>query len=217
MLKPNKNAIRTSESLSPEVKRLFRQQAIDFASTRQYGTVILASYVGHRALTAFFCALALVIVTFFIFFTTARKAHAPGVLLPDEGLIRVRPGQMGIVTQVRVKEGQKVRAGEVLFVLSNERNVGSLRSVESTVSELLQNRRDSYRDELLQASQQSNQRVSAAQRKAAGLLEEEGRLDSQIALQKSRVVLVTQAFQWHSPIVTDTSVRRILDFQTVLG
>jgi len=22
---------------------------------------------------------------------------------------------------------------------------------------------------------------------------------------------------WHSPIVTDTSVRRILDFQTVLG
>jgi hypothetical protein len=29
--------------------------------------------------------------------------------------------------------------------------------------------------------------------------------------------IVNQGKEWHSPIVTDTSVRRILDFQTVLG
>jgi membrane fusion protein len=157
--------------------------------------VILASYASHKFLTAFFCTTALAIIAFFGFFATAHKAETAGVLLPSEGLIRVRSGQAGIVTQVRVKEGQKVRAGDVLFVLSNERNIGTLQSAESTVTELLQKRRDSYRDELLQASQQFRQRVLAAQRKAAALLEEGTHLESQIALQRSRVALVTQAFQ----------------------
>ena len=139
--------------------------------------------------------LALSIIGFFIFFETTRKAEVSGVLLPNEGLIRVRPGQPGIVTRVRVKEGQKVNVGDVLFVLSNERNIDALHSAESTVSKLLQNRRDSYRNELLQTGQQSRQRVSAAQKRAAALLEEAARLDSQILLQKSRVILVTQAFQ----------------------
>lgn len=174
---------------------LFRQQAIEFANTRQYGTVILASYISHRLLVAFFCAISVAIIAFFIFFTTARKAETSGVLLPSEGLIRVRPGQSGIVTQVRVKEGQKVKSGDVLFVLSNERNIGTLQSAESTISALLQNRRDSYRDELLQASQQSSQRLAAAQKRATTLREEGARLESQLVLQRSRVMLVTQAFQ----------------------
>jgi len=189
------NAIDESKASTQKIRQMFRQQAIDFASTRQYGTVILMSYFSHRLLTAFFCAFAVAIIAFFIFFSTTRKADAPGVLLPSQGLIRLRPGQTGVVTQVRVKEGQKVKAGDVLFVLSNERNIGTLRSAESTVTELLQNRRDSYGDELVKASQQSNQRVLAAQRRAAALMEEGARLESQIALQRSRVALVIQAFQ----------------------
>lgn len=180
---------------SRQIRPLFRQQAIELASTRQYGTVMLASYVSYRLLTAFFCSIALAIIAFFICFTTTRKAETPGVLLPSEGLIRVRSGQAGIVTQVQVREGQQVKVGDVLFVLSNERNIGSHQSAESTVSTLLQNRRDSYRDELLKAGQQSSQRVLAARKRATALKEEAARLDSQIVLQRSRVALVTQAFQ----------------------
>ena len=191
----NSDSVEIPKRFDPRIQPLFRQQAVDFSNTRKYGVVILTSYSSHRILTTFFSMIVIAIVAFFILFTTARRADIHGVLLPSEGLIRVRPGQVGIVTQVRVKEGQKIRAGDVLFVLSNERNIGTLRSVESTVTELLGNRRDSYRDELLQASQQSSQRILAAQRKAAALLEEGARLESQIALQRSRVTLVTQAFQ----------------------
>jgi membrane fusion protein len=157
--------------------------------------IFLTSYISHRVLTAFFCTIACGIFIFFVFFETARKVEASGILLPSEGLIRVRPGQVGIVTQVQVKEGQKVNAGDILFVLSNERNIGTHQSAESTVSALLQNRRDSLREELSEAGQQSSQRMSAAQRRAAALLEEGARLNSQIALQRSRVTLMTQAFQ----------------------
>ena len=191
----NKKSPSHSEKLSIRRSGLFRQQVIESSNTQQYGKVILTCYVSHRILTAFFCSIALALVSFFFFFSIARKAETSGVLLPIEGIIRVRPGQTGIVTQVRVKEGQSVKAGDVLFILSNERNIGTPHSAESTVSTLLQNRRDSYRDELLQMSQQSNQRVSAAQKKMEALLEEGARLKSQIVLQKSRVVLVTQAFQ----------------------
>lgn len=178
-----------------QVKPLFRHQAIEFVNTRQYGTVILASYPSHRILTVIFSTIVLFIIAFFIFLDTSRKAETSGVLLPSEGLLRVRPGQAGIVTQVRVKEGQSVKAGDVLFVLSNERHIGTLVSAESTVSTLLQNRRDSYRDELLQASQQSTQRALATQKKSVALAEEGQRLKAQILLQKSRVALVTQTFQ----------------------
>lgn len=194
------NASRKSEnselgSLSPPVRHLFRAQAVEFVNSRQYGAVILVSNISHRVLTGFFCTAAIAIMFFFIFFTTARKAETAGVLLPSNGLIRVRPRQAGIVTEVRAKEGQTVRAGDVLFVLSNERNIGTHQSAESTISTLLQNRRDSFREELLQASQQSNQRMLAAQKRAAALLEEGTRLDSQITLQRSHVALVTQGFR----------------------
>jgi membrane fusion protein len=189
------NLSSSEESRSHQVKHLFRQQAIDFANTRQYGTVILAGYVSHRILSTFSCVIAVTIIAFFIFFTTARKAETFGVLLPSEGLIRVRPGQVGVVTQVRVKEGKKVKAGDVLFVLSSERHIGGLQSAESTVTKLLRNRRDSYREELWQASQQLHQRVLSAQKKMVALQKEKTRLDAQIVLQRSRVALVSQAFQ----------------------
>jgi len=178
-----------------QVSHLFRQQAIDFVNTRQYGKVILPSYISHRILTCVFCIIIITIIAFFIFFKTARKAEISGVLLPSKGLTRVQAGQVGIVTQVLVKEGQKVRAGDVLFILSNERNIGSSHSAESTVSELLQNRRDSYRNELLKASQQSNYRALAVQKKAEALQEERDKLESQIVLQRSRVALMEKAFQ----------------------
>jgi membrane fusion protein len=189
------NISSSEESRSHQIKHLFRQQAIDFVNTRQYGTVILAGYVSHRILSVFSCVIAVTIIAFFIFFTTARKAETSGVLLPSEGLIRVRPGQVGVVTQVRVKEGKKVKAGDVLFVLSSERHVGDLQSAESTVIKLLRNRRDSYREELWQASQQLRQRVLSAQKKMVALQKEKARLDAQIVLQRSRVALAAQAFQ----------------------
>jgi membrane fusion protein len=184
-----------SSKSSTQINFLFRQQAIEFASARQYGTVILTSYGIHRVLTALFCTLTLVIISFFFFANTARKAETQGVLLPSKGLIHVRPRQPGIVTQVRVKEGQKIKTGDVLFILSNERSIGTLQSAESTISALLRNRRDSYRDELLQSSKQSSQRIFAAKKRAAALIEEGERLNSQIVLQRSRVALVAQAFK----------------------
>lgn len=98
---------------------LFRRQAIEHISNRKYGTVLLAHPLSHRFLTLLFVSVAALIIGFFVFFSTTRKAQCSGVLLPNLGVIRVLPTQAGVVLSRQVVEGQIVHAGDVLFVLSS--------------------------------------------------------------------------------------------------
>jgi membrane fusion protein len=171
---------------------LFRQQAIDHATARQYGTVILIRSVSHTLLTYIFGVLALLLMAFFSFFETTRKAPIYGMLVPTAGVPRVYSNQNGVIKEVRIKEGQFVRKGEILFVVSGERSTSNLRSTESLVSELLAQRRDSFRAELQQAKAQAEQRRAALHQRANDLQSELERLNNQIFIQKQRISLSEQ-------------------------
>jgi membrane fusion protein len=171
---------------------LFRQQAIDHATARQYGTVILIRSVSHTLLTYIFGVLALLLMAFFSFFETTRKAPIYGMLVPTAGVTRVYSNQNGVIKEVRIKEGQFVRKGEILFVVSGERSTSNLRSTESLVSELLAQRRDSFRAELQQAKAQAEQRRAALHQRANDLQSELERLNNQIFIQKQRISLSEQ-------------------------
>jgi membrane fusion protein len=181
------------KSQAPTMRQLFRQQAVEHVSTKQYGSVILARSIPHQILTGVFLLLAMGIVVFFLFFGTTRKAQCQGVLQPLAGVIRILPSQLGVITQKFVKEGQSVKAGEVLFVLSSERSSASAASPQKTVSGLLQRRRDSLDAELRLSTMQSRQRVVATQQRADVIRSEIDRIDYQIGLQQSRVSLAEQA------------------------
>lgn len=176
-------------------KSLFRSQAIEFAKSQSYGTVIIKSYINHNILVFFFCVIAVAIIGFFMLFTTTRNVQVSGVLLPEKGLIRVKPGQSSVVKKINVEEGQEIKSGDVLFVLNNEHQTGSNQSAEKTVSTLLKNRSDSYHEELLDAKQQSVRKTSWIHKKIEDLLQDGARLDEQISLQKSRIELTENIFQ----------------------
>lgn len=184
----------------PATRPLFRQQAIDHLSTRQYGTVILARPISHLFLTWLFLGIALAIIAFFIFFSTTRKAQSQGVLLPTSGVIRVMPGQPGIITAARVKEGQAVHAGDVLFILSGERSSTNTSAPQQVVSTLLRSRRDSYETEVKQSATQVRQRIAASQRRASDLAAEIARTEGQIVLQQRRIALAEQAYKRYSDL-----------------
>jgi membrane fusion protein len=184
----------------PVSRPLFRSQAIEHVKARQYGTVMLASPISHRVLTALFVSIALCIIGFFILFSTTRKAQATGVLLPTAGVIRVTPTQGGILTGKRVKEGQAVKAGEVMFVLSSERSSASSESTEKKISALLERQLVSLRSELKQSQLQGAQRIAAAQQRVRDITAEAERALGQIGLQKSRVSLAEQAFKRYAEL-----------------
>lgn len=179
---------------------LFRYQAVEHVKARQFGTVILAGPVSHRVLTAMFVSIALCIIGFFILFTTTRKAQATGVLLPTAGVIRVTPSQGGVITEKRVKEGQAVKAGQLMFVLSSERSGASSQSAEKKISALIERQLVSLRSELKQSELQGGQRIAAAQQRVRDITAESERALGQIGLQKIRVSLAEQAFKRYSEL-----------------
>jgi len=189
----NAGNVLPKQSSAPTPNTLFRRQAIEHVTVRQYGTVILTRPINHVVLTCVFVTLALLLVAFFAFFETTRKAPIQGMLIPTAGVIRVFSNQVGVIKEIRIKEGQFVREGEILFLVSSERSTSDRRSTEALISELLAQRRDSFHTELQQAKAQAGQRRAALQQRAQDLQEEIKRLDNQALMQKQRIPLSEQA------------------------
>ncbi|MEH6437681.1 HlyD family secretion protein [Massilia sp. DD77] len=173
-------------------RTLFRQQAVEHVTVRQYGTVILTRPFSHIVLTGVFVGLALLLIAFFAFFETTRKAQVQGMLAPSAGVTRVLPSQAGVIREIHIKEGQFVREGEVLFVVSSERSSSDPQSTEALISDLLVKRRDSFHTELKQAKVQAEHRRAALRQRARDLEGEIKRLENQALMQKQRIALSEQ-------------------------
>lgn len=168
---------------------------MQYVGNGQYGTVLLTHSFSHQLLTCFFVLVGIVLIAFFILFETTRKAQCQGVLLPSAGVIKVIPSQAGQIVEKRVKEGQSVQKGDILFVVSSDRSSGSVKSAQLEVSSLLQGRRDSFVSELHQSELQLRQRMETVNRRVQSLALESGQLDNQINLQTTRVSLAEQSYK----------------------
>jgi membrane fusion protein len=180
---------------------LFREQALQHATARGFGDILLTRPPSFALLTCLFTSFAIAIVLFFSFFSYTRKAQVSGVLLPSAGVIRVVSSQSGLVAERRVVDGQSVKTGDVLFVLRNEHATATQGNAEQTVSDLLRTRRDSFEADALQQSRQSAQRRQAAEHRTRDLADEIQRVDEQRTFQARRVALA------------DETVRRYTDLQ----
>jgi membrane fusion protein len=174
---------------------LFRREAVAHSFERTCGTVLLAQPKSSFVLTAIFSSVALTVVAFFACATYTRKAHVPGVLVPSDGIIRVSPMQTGVIAERRAHDGQTVRTGDVLFVLTSERTSPTQGEVNRTISSLLQSRRHSVREEETQQRAQSSERIATARRHVEMLVTDLERVEQQIALQERRVALAEEAVE----------------------
>lgn len=184
----------SSDARPSSGRPLFLEQALEHANVRQYGTVVLAGVRCHRILTAFYLAMAVALIAFFILFSTTRKAHCMGILLPAAGVLRIVPPQAGLVVHQYVHEGKAVQAGEVLFVLSSESSSTALKSTQAAISGFVMHRRDSLSNDLWQAKKQGAERIAAAKKRMEEISADAGRIADQIALQRRRLALSEQSY-----------------------
>ncbi|OLZ82285.1 secretion protein [Chromobacterium violaceum] len=180
---------------------LFRSAALAHAADRRYGRIVLLRPASLAWLTGAFTLIAIAIVLFFALASYTRKAQVAGVLLPSQGLIRLQPAQSGVVAEVRVREGQQVRAGDVLFVLGNERESATRGDAGREITALLQSRRDSLAGDQETLRMQARQKQDALRRKAGDLARELQRMDEQIGLQRRRVALAEETLQRHRKLL----------------
>ncbi len=179
---------------------LFRQEALDHQRQKLHGTILLARPVSFAVLTTLFAAVAVAVVAFFFLFGFNRKATVPGVLLPDQGLVRIYPTQTGVVVERKVSDGQTVSQGDVLFVLSSERASSARGETQTAISRALESRIDRLRAELGQQRIQTRQQQSALEKRRNEIEGQIEQIGAEIALGQRRVQLAEASAQRYADL-----------------
>jgi membrane fusion protein len=172
---------------------LFRKQAIEARQSRWTGDVSSIRPVKVWVPVALISVIAVVALTFLFFGSYTRKERVTGVIAPAEGIIRLRSPESAVISAILVRDGQEVRAGELLVQLSRER-VGQDGPTAALVDRSLGLQADQIR-------LQTREQQAAASATAAGLAErmrratrdlvhidEELRLQQQLIAASGRVI-----------------------------
>ncbi len=168
-------------------KDLFRREALDFNREKSFGDVILTRPISFSLLTFFAVFFAIAIVVFAFCAQYTRKAHVIGYLAPDKGLIKVYAPQAGTLIEKKIKEGQQVKQGDVLFVLSTERSSRDAAETQAAAIAKLRERRASLANELTKQGTIDNIQTRAASDRMHGMKAELAQLRDEIGIQQQRV------------------------------
>jgi membrane fusion protein len=170
---------------------LFRPEVMQARSGQWLGGVRLAQSVPGWWLTLGASLLAALLTAYVFFGEVTRKARVGGVLMPADGLIDVAAGSAGRVAEVRVREGQTVSAGTVLFVLAVDRASGA-GETGARVAEQIEARRAALQAERALRESQIRLQQQAVASRVAALDAEIRKLDDEIATAQRRRALGAQ-------------------------
>lgn len=175
------------------VKQLYRSEAMNARQVKWVGEIVLVRPVTFAFLSVMAAAIAFVILAFLFFGSYTKRATVAGLLLPDLGLVKVFTPQFGIVERKHVIEGQSVKRGDILYVLSSERQSGPQGGIQASISRQVTVRRESLLVELDKTRRLQQEERAALVKKTDGLVSELAKIDSQIDGQSSRVKLAEDA------------------------
>jgi membrane fusion protein len=166
---------------------LYRPEALEHQRDRLFGDALIIWPVAFKVLAL---AAALVAIVFIVFVTWGeytRKARAMGYLVPSSGFVKVYSRDAATIKERRVNEGDMVKKGDVLFVLSLERSGGSgvgagqIAAVETT------RRREALLQEKEKLAAIGRSQTHQIEQRIAALSDEHTKIDREIDLQRQRV------------------------------
>lgn len=181
---------------------LFRQQALDAQKISGYGRIVLIRPFSFTVLTVVAVVLGLLVMSLFYFGSYTRRTPVVGQLAPMQGMIRVYPVQTGVITSREVQEGQSIRQGDVLYVISSDRTAGGAgHGVQAQISQQVEQRRQSLMFEIEKTKQVQRDDISQLQGQIAGIRREISQIDSQMAEQSRRSDLARTAVARYQSLV----------------
>ena len=125
--------------------QLFRDQAVRHKLTKSSGTVLNYSR-WTRPVAAASTALSIGLLILIVFGHYTRAVAISGYLVPEGGILRVFAPQPGVIVEKRVKSGDHVAKGQVLFVLSSDREGREQAPVYALATATLRDRRATMAD-----------------------------------------------------------------------
>jgi membrane fusion protein len=171
------------------VHDLFRKEALAAKGNQFLGRTVLRPPLSFAAWSWIAAGLAAAVVTFLLVGEYTKRTRVVGITAPEAGLIKLMAPQPGIVIERRVQEGQQVKAGDTLFILSAERLTeagGGVAGAQTAILEQLQRRRASLQGELQRQALVTETQMAAAARRLADLQAESAQLGRELVTQTSR-------------------------------
>jgi membrane fusion protein len=192
--------------MKPE--QMFRRAAMESKQVQWLGPIVLLRPLSFSFMTTFGALCALALVLFFACASYTRRNTVTGQLVPDGGLIKVHVQQTGVVVKKMVSEGQAVRQGDVLFVLSYQQQGVITGDTQASISGQVAQRQASLREELARTAQLQVAARKALQAKVDGLLNEQSKVLSQLEGQKARVSLAEAALARTQELVASNYISK---------
>lgn len=128
-------------------RSLFRDEVFAARQERQQGKVLITTSPARRLMVLAVLLVTCILLVFAWQGEYTRKEHVSGFLAPTLGMIKIHTPQIGRVTERHVSEGDHVRQGDPLIVVSSERATGTTATAQQAMLAELASRRDSLRRE----------------------------------------------------------------------
>ena len=171
---------------------LFRPEVIESQQRDWLGSIQLIRPVSLGVLTAFVAVAAISLAAYLVLGEYTRKARVTGVLMPDQGVIRLMAPQGAVVLESNAAEGRAVRRGDVLYVLG----VGQATlsgDTQAVVQASLAARERSLQGAARQRSSLEQAQLSAIERQLDDMRRELASIAVEADLQRQRLALAQQA------------------------
>lgn len=181
---------------------------MDAAQTRWTGVASAIRPVSAWFLTGFLSIVAAAAILFLLIGSYTKKERVNGVLLPAAGVLRVRAPESAVVASIAVREGQAVKAGDLLVEINRERFSDQAAALVMADQSLGQ-----QRDQISLQSGQTNKAGNAAM----AMLEERARratadlvnMAEEIRLQELQVAAAQQVLANLKPLADEKIVSDI--------
>jgi len=168
-------------------RQLFRQEAIDAQREKFLGEATIARPVPFWVFTLLASGIALLLIAVAVWGQYTRRERVEGYLALDTGAARVMTPDAGRVTELLVREGDEVKAGDAIAKLSFDRLLGSGASTSEAQAAEMQSRRAILEKERQQWTDLGGQQVEQLRRRVKDLDNELAQVEREMKLQETRV------------------------------
>lgn len=104
---------------------LFRQQVVDEKKKRVIGQPLTRPPAALRVMVILLISIFVTASLFLVCGTYSRRERISGILVPNQGAVKVVAKRSGTVSSIHVQDGDEVTDNAPLFTLSNDKTLGS--------------------------------------------------------------------------------------------
>jgi len=127
---------------------LFRKEALQAKKGNYFGKTLIVSPISFSAWSFGIFAVAVAISLFLYFGEYAKREEVKGMLVPDKGLITLYAKSHGTVSQKFVQQGEVVKKGQLLYLISTEQETLTDQSFSAQQVEILEKQIEAQKNKI---------------------------------------------------------------------